>query len=82
MINYYIYLIFLIAPATINLKSTVEEIDQTKGILKLKIKRKDQKRGRIVIPWRLKPDSPDSVYVDVKGTQIFILFYPYSSIFK
>ena len=33
----------------------------------MKVLRKQQKKGKILIPWKLEPSDKDSVYVNIKG---------------
>ena len=46
---------------------TEVEASQSQGTVKLTVKRKEQTKGKIAIPWKIVPETADSVYVDVKG---------------
>ena len=46
---------------------TEKRIDQGDGVLKVKVLRKMQKKGQIIVPWKLVAENEDSVYTGVKG---------------
>ena len=41
--------------------------NQTDGKVELKLTRSDGTKGKVVVPWKVLPDSPDSVYANIGG---------------
>ena len=40
---------------------------QSKGKIPMKITRLQSSEGRVIVPWKVVPESPDSVYVGLVG---------------
>jgi len=51
----------------IELGSSPDEIDQSAGILRMKVLRKKQMKGRVVVPWGIRAEKPESIYSEFKG---------------
>ena len=43
---------------------------QTDGKVELKLTRSDGTKGKVVVPWKVLPDSPDSVYANIGGSHL------------
>ena len=43
------------------------EVQQSEGKLKLNVKRTKQKKGKLIVPWKIQPKSSDSVYMNISG---------------
>ena len=56
-----------IVPGLITFDEKSQEAVQSKGNALLKIIRLQSCEGRVVVPWKVVPDSPDSVYVGLAG---------------
>jgi hypothetical protein len=59
-----------IARPVVDLESTEMEVDQSEGKLELEVKRSKQKKGKVSIPWKLKPETEDSIYTGMKGEPV------------
>lgn len=59
-----------IANARLSFAQASHEVEQSEGKLQLKVNRDDQLRGEIILPWKVVPQSPDSVYVGMRGETI------------
>ena len=63
----FLYSLSTTAHPVIVLAITEKRIDQGDGVLKVKVLRKMQKKGQIIVPWKLVAENEDSVYTGVKG---------------
>ena len=60
---------FLAHPLII-LTSDDKEVNQDEGVVKMNVERKKQKKGKILVPWKLLPQVEDSIYTDMKGKYV------------
>ena len=56
-----------VIPAIVNLEKDEIEVVQSEGKVELAVKRSEQKKGKIVVPWKVLPKSADSVYANITG---------------
>ena len=59
--------LFLLANARLSFAETSRVVNQSEGKLQLRVLREDQLRNEIILPWKVVPQSPDSVYVGIRG---------------
>ena len=56
-----------VIPAVVAMKKSEVEVQQGEGRLKLEVKRSKQKKGDVTVPWKVVPQSNDSVYMNISG---------------
>ena len=58
---------FFLANPVIEIASSDIQVKQTDEVIIVKLKRTKQMIGKVLVPWRLVTETPDSVYSYVKG---------------
>ena len=58
------------APGLITFDQPSHKVLQSKGKLPMKVSRLQSSDGRVIVPWKVVPDSPDSVYVGLVGKKV------------
>ena len=56
-----------VIPAVLSLKRDKVEVLQSKGKVEIPLRRTEQKKGDILAPWKIIPQSADSVYANIAG---------------
>ena len=56
-----------VVQSLISLDEDEVKAQQTDGKVQLTLSRSDQTTGKVVVPWKVLPDSPDSVYANIGG---------------
>ena len=57
-----------VIPAVVSLDCDDElTVTQSDGVARVTVVREEQKKGRVVVPWKVLPRSFDSVYVNISG---------------
>ena len=59
--------VFYAAPGLITFSETSHKTLQSKGKIPLKITRSQCSDGKVIVPWKVVPESPDSVYIGLVG---------------
>ena len=62
-----------VIPAVVSLDEEQVEVTQSDKTVELHVVRSVQKKGKIVVPWKILPESPDSVYLNISG--LLLCFY-------
>ena len=60
-----------VIPSVINIDLDELEVVQSEGSFEVPVRRSEQKKGKVVVPWKVVPKSSDSVYANIAG--LFIL---------
>ena len=61
-----------VIPAVVDLETEELSVVQSQGCVELPVRRKDQMKGEIVVPWKVVPKSPDSIYANIYGLKKYI----------
>ena len=56
-----------ITPAVVEMLEEEVKVKQSDGELSLHVLRSEEMKGRVVVPWKILPESEDSVYMNVTG---------------
>lgn len=61
-----------VIPSVINLMVDEASANQSQGKIELPIRRSEQLKGKVVVPWKVLPGSSDSVYTNLTGQTSFL----------
>ena len=56
-----------VIPAVVSVEEKVMEVKQSEEKVKVPVRRSEQKKGKVVVPWKVLPKSSDSVYMNING---------------
>ena len=59
-----------VIPAVVTCEEREMEVKQSEEKVKVPVRRREQKKGRVVVPWKVLPESSDSVYMNINGLYV------------
>ena len=59
-----------VIPAVVTCEEKEMEVKQSEEKVNVPVRRKEQSKGKVVVPWKVLPESSDSVYMNINGAFI------------